>query len=162
MYSLWCYSSWDKSAAASSASFQYLTLCMKSSSAARILLLPIVLLPPTALLNSKGMPDWIVMEIATVEKYMTDDGLTQACIHISQGTHTRDDKLEGQIIHRRRSAALYNSTPHHFSFHYGVWVFKLIHFHEMHSCVPHRRSKIENIQGTIGINVCICCREFLS
>ena len=70
------------------------------------------------------------MEIATVEKYMTDDVcLTQACIQ-ERVSSTRDDKLEGQIIHCVRS--LYNSTPHHFSL-YGV--FKFIHFHKYHDAL---------------------------
>ena len=74
------------------------------------------------------------MEIATVEKYMTDDVcLTQACIQervSSTREPSRDDKLEGQIIHCVRS--LYNSTPHHFSL-YGV--FKFIHFHKYHDAL---------------------------
>ena len=70
------------------------------------------------------------MEIATVEKYMTDDVcLTQACIQEMRVSSTHD-KLEGQIIHCVRS--LYNSTPHHFSL-YGV--FKLIHFHKYHDAL---------------------------
>ena len=43
-----------------------------------------------------------VMEIATVEKYMTDDVcLTQACIQ--ERVSSTHDKLEGQIIHCVRS-----------------------------------------------------------